>query len=80
MRACALYVTCNMKILIKYLVNAPCRAIGDLAGAGVIGFDEGSKQIAAHPEALIMTRSMVKFHTMELLVKMPAAATIAQVR
>lgn len=54
-------------------------AIGDLAGAGIIGFDQASKQITAHPEALIMTRSMVRFQTMEMLVQVPATATIPQV-
>lgn len=55
------------------------RAIQDLSRAQVIGYDTEKQTIQPYIEAHIMTRSLIKFETMDLLIKLPQQCTLSQV-
>jgi hypothetical protein len=54
-------------------------ALGDLTRAGVIQFDAASQRITANAEASVMTRNLIRFPTMERLVRIPAQCSIQEV-
>ncbi len=56
------------------------RIIDSLAAAGIVDFCADSAAVTARAETGIMTRNLVKFETMKLLLGLSVRSTLSQVR